>query len=125
MEEKTLTPQEQNREWAEEAFWTGHCHYLLQALALAMQRCQVWRLADTGDIFTTIEILDFAKVYDAEHPLQGNQFYRVTREGAIGLCMGVEYLTHWVFTPMEPGPMRDALLQDLKEKLEEMEAEDE
>lgn len=39
--------------------------------------------------------------------------------------MGVEYLTHWVFTPMEPGPMRDALLQDLKEKLEEMEAEDE
>ena len=99
MEEKTLTPQEQNREWAEEAFWTGHCHYLLQALALAMQRCQVWRLTDTGDVFTLIELFNFAKAYDESHPLDDNQFYRTTVEGAIGLCMGVEYLTSQAAVP--------------------------
>ncbi|MBR1594607.1 MAG: hypothetical protein IJ692_03270 [Alloprevotella sp.] len=115
---------DQNREWAEEAFWTGHCHYLLQALAIAIARCRVWRLAATGDVFTLIEILDFAKAYDAEHPLPEGQFYRVTREGAIGLCLGVEYVTQWLFTPMEPGAERDALLKELDEKMEEMEMQD-
>ena len=118
MEEKTLTPQEQNREWAEEAFWTGHCHYLLQALALAMQRCQVWRLTETGDVFTILEMFDFAKSYDQEHPLKEGEFYRTTLEGAIGLCLHVEYQTHWLFTPMEPGPLRDALLKELQARMD-------
>ena len=109
---------DQNREWAEEAFWTGHCHYLLQALALATSRCQVWRLAETGDVFTLTEIFDFAKNYDEEHPLSEGQFYRVTVEGAIGLCLEVEYLTHWLFTPMEPGPLRDALLKELQARMD-------
>jgi hypothetical protein len=78
MEEKSLTPQEQNREWAEEAFWTGHCHYLLQALALAASRCQVWRLAETGDVFTLLEMFNFAKKYDEEHPLKDGEFFRTT-----------------------------------------------
>lgn len=112
---------QQNHEWAEEAFWTGHCHYLMQALALAMQRCQVWRLTDTGDVFTLIELFDFAKAYDKEHPLDDNQFYRTTIEGAIGLCLQVEYQTHWLFTPMEPGEERDALLRELQTKLDAME----
>lgn len=113
----------QNSEWAEEAFWTGHCHYLLQALAHAMLRCKVWRLASTGKVFTLIDIFDFAKAYDKEHPLPEGQFYRTTIEGAIGLCHGAEYRTHWLFTPMEPCEERDALLQELQQKLDEMEAE--
>ena len=119
-----MNPQQQNQEWAEEAFWTGHCHYLLQALALAMQRCQVWRLAATGDVFTLVEIFEFAKAYDEEHPLPEGQFYRTTVEGAIGLCLGVEYITQWLFTPMEPCAERDALLEELKQKLDELEAEE-
>lgn len=121
MEDNTLSPQEQNHEWAEEAFWTGHCHYLLQALALATQRCQVWRLHDTGDVFTLIELFDFAKAYDEEHPLREGEFYRTTVEGAIGLSLGAEYLTKWLFIPMEPGAERDALLKELQEKLNVME----
>ncbi len=119
-----MTPEQQNREWAEEAFWTGHCHYLMQALALAMQRCQVWRLAGTDSVFTLIEIFNFAKAYDAEHELAEGQFYRTTVEGAIGVCLGVEYLTQWLFTPMEPGAERDALLEELKQKLDAMDAEE-
>ena len=122
---QTADQQTQNREWAEEAFWTGHCHYLLQALALAMQRCQVWRLHDTGDVFTLIELFNFAKAYDESNPLKEGYFYRTTVEGAIGLCMGAEYLTKWLFTPMEPGPLRDAYLQELQEKLDEMAAVEE
>ena len=119
-----MTPEQQNREWAEEAFWTGHCHYLMQALALAMQRCQVWRLAGTDSVFTLIEIFNFAKAYDAEHELAEGQFYRTTVEGAIGICLGAEYLTQWLFTPMEPGAERDALLEELKQKLLDKGAKD-
>lgn len=124
MDTQTQSQSDQNREWAEEAFWTGHCHYLMQALALAMQRCQVWRLAKTGDVFTLIELFEFAKAYDTEHPLSEGQFYRTTVEGAIGLCLEVEYLTKWLFIPMEPGEERDALLQELKGKMEQLEQQE-
>jgi hypothetical protein len=119
--DKNLQPVDQNREWAEEAFWTGHCHYLLQALALAASRCQVWRLAETGDVFTLLEMFNFAKKYDEEHPLKDGEFFRTTVEGAIGLCLQVEYQTHWLFTPMEPGEERDALLKELQTKIDAME----
>ena len=121
---KSTGPQTQEHDWAEEAFWTGHCHYLLQALSLAVQRCQVWRFTSTGDIFTLIEIFEFAKAYDEQHPLPEGQFYLTTIEGAIGLCLGAEYNAKWLFTPMEPGTERDAILEDLKQKLDAMEAEE-
>lgn len=124
MDAQTQYQSDQNRKWAEEAFWTGHCHYLMQALALAMQRCQVWRLAETGDVFTLIELFDFAKAYDEEHPLPEGQFYRTTVEGAIGLCLQAEYMTKWLFTPMEPGKERDALLLELKGKMEQLELQE-
>lgn len=115
---------DQNRKWTEEMFWTGHCHYLLQALALATQHCQVWRLAATGKIFTIFDIFDFAKAYDEEHPLPEGHFYRTTIEGAIGLSLGAEYLTQWLFTPMEPGEERDAILKELQPKIDAIEAEE-
>lgn len=117
--------EKQNHEWAEEGFWTGHYHYLLQALAIAANRCQVWRLVETGDVFTLKELFEFAKAYDTEHPLQKDQFYMVTIEGAIGLSIGVEYITKWLFTPMEPGRERDFLLQELQETLDRMAVEEE
>ena len=124
MEQNKQEIQDQNLQYADEAFWTGHCHYLLQALALAMQRCQVWRLAATGDVFSLMELFDFAKAYDAEHPLPEGQFYRTTVEGAIGLCLEVEYQTKWLFTPMEPGEERDKLLRDLEGQLEQYELQE-
>ena len=114
----------QNHEYAEEGFWTGHYHYLLQALAIATNRCQVWRLVETGDAYTLNVIFEFAKAWDAEHELKKGQFYMVTIEGAIGISPGLEYLTKWMFTPMEPGKERDFLLQELQEKLDRMAAEE-
>lgn len=114
----------QNHEYAEEGFWTGHYHYLLQALAIATNRCQVWRLVETGDAYTLNEVFEFAKAWDAEHELKKGQFYMVTIEGAIGISPGLEYLTKWMFTPMEPGKERDFLLQELQEKLDRMAAEE-
>lgn len=124
MENNRQEIQDQNHEWAEEAFWTGHCHYMMQALALAMQRCQVWRLAKTGKVFTLVDLFEFAKAYDTEHPLSEGQFYRTTVEGAIGLCLEVEYLTKWLFIPMEPGEERDALLLELKGRMEQLEQQE-
>ena len=86
-----------------------------------MQRCQVWRLTETGDVFTILEMFDFAKSYDQEHPLKEGEFYRTTIEGAIGLCLHVEYQTHWLFTPMEPGEERDAILKELQTKMDAIE----
>lgn len=116
--------QDKEREYAEDGLWMGHYHYLLQALAVAVSRCQVWRLAETGDVLTMLELFEFAKDYDTEHPLKEGQFYMVTIEGAIGLSPGVEYLTQWMFTPMEPGRERDYLLEELQEKLDKMEEEE-
>ena len=36
----------------------------MQALAIATNRCQVWRLVETGDAYTLNEIFEFAKAWD-------------------------------------------------------------
>ena len=111
-----------NREYSERAFWTGHYHFLMQALAVAMSRCLVWRLVGVGTPYTLKDLFDFAKIQDEEHELNDPHFYFVSREGAIGLSPGLEYLTQWLFIPMEPGRERDFFLRDLREKLQEEEA---
>ncbi len=113
------------RQYAEEAFWTGHYHYLLQALAVAMNSCLVWRLAETGQPFTLDDLFNFAKEQDEQHPLEKKAFYMVSREGAIGLAPGLEYMVKWVFIPMEKGPERDRLLQGLTQVMQRLEAEEE
>ena len=111
-----------NREYSERAFWTGHYHFLMQALAVAMSRCLVWRLVGVGTPYTLKDLFDFAKIQDEEHELKDPYFYYVSREGAIGLSPGLEYLTQWLFIPMEPGKERDFFLRDLREKILEEEA---
>lgn len=114
--------EKRNREYAEEAYWTGHYHYLMQALAVAMSHTMVWRLVGSGTPFTLKELFDFARQQDEEKELTGTQFYYVSREGAIGLSPGLEYLTQWLFIPMEPCQERDFLIRDMREQLQDEEA---
>jgi hypothetical protein len=113
------------RQYTEEAVWTGHYHYLLQALAVAMDTCLVWRLAGTGKPFTADDLLSFAKQQDEQQPLEKNAFYMVSREGAIGLAPGLEYLVKWIFIPMEKGKERDRLLLELQQLMEQQRQEEE
>ena len=104
---------------------TGHYPYLMQALAVAVSRCQVWRMRETDDIFTVIEIFDFAKEWDEQHPPKEGQFYIVSIEGAIGRCYQAEWLATWLFIPMEPCAERSVLLKDMQERLAKMAEEEE
>ena len=51
-------------------------------------------------------------------------FFIVTIEGAIGLSFGQEWLTQWLFIPMEPCEERDRMMEQLKEKLEQHEQQE-
>lgn len=113
------------RKQAEEAFLTGHYPYLLQALVVAQERCPVWRMVKSDDVFTIIELFNFAKDWDEQHPPKEGEFYLVSTEGAIGLCLWVEYSVQWLFTPLEPGPERDELVKDMLQRMEQMAAEEE
>lgn len=97
----------------------GHFPYLMQALAMAMQHTYVWRLADTKEPFTAKDIYEYALKQDEEHPLLPPQFYMVTREGAIGISPGLEYLTRWLFIPMEPCEERERLTLQFQRELQE------
>lgn len=107
----------QNQEYAEQAFWTGHYHYMMQALAVAMTHTVVWRIVGDGTAFTLNEVFEFAKKQDEEHEIQDPYFYMVSREGAIGLSPGLEYMTQWIFVPMEPCKERDFLERNMREQL--------
>ncbi len=96
----------------------GHYRLLTQALAVAMTHCWVWREVSKGVPYTLKEIFEFAKKLDAEHPVEGHQFYMVSREGAIGLSPGLEWMTKWMFIPMEPGKERDFLVRKMREELQ-------
>lgn len=115
-----MTQEERDQKYLEytnEAFWTGHYHFLVQALAIAMQSTMVWRLVGTGTPFTYFDLFHFAKKHDEEEPLNDDQYYMVSDEGAIGLSPGLEFLTEWIFIPMEPCEERDRLLNELGELL--------
>ena len=101
----------------------GHYSTLTEALAAAMLKGNlVWRIYDeTREPYDLVEIYDFAKKYDQEHPITGTQFYWVSREGAIGISMGLEYRVKWMFIPMEPGLERDDLIEKMGERLVDVE----
>lgn len=115
-----MTQEERDQKYMEytnEAFWTGHYHFLTQALAIAMQSTMVWRLVGTGTPFTYFDLFHFAKKRDEEDPLNDDQFFMVSDEGAIGFSPGLEFLTEWIFVPMEPCEERERLLQEVGELL--------
>ena len=95
----------------------GHYRTLTKALAVAMPTCVVWRETESGAPYTAKELFAFCEKHDAEHPLRPEQFYMVSREGAIGLSPGLEWLTTWMFIPMEEGKERDFAFRNMVEEL--------
>ena len=95
----------------------GHYRTFSHALAIAMQKCFVWRETEDGTPYTAKELLAFAQTQETEHPLQPEQYYMVSREGAIGLSPGLEWMTTWMFIPMEPCKERDFAFRNMMEEL--------
>ena len=98
---------------------TGHYLSLLHAFAAAMTRCVVWRYADTEDKYNLLQLFNFAKDFDQEHPIKDRSFYMVSAEGAIGVSPGMEYLTKWMFIPA----MDEASVEKLQSDIRQLEAE--
>lgn len=97
----------------------GHFRTLTHALAVAMPKCIIWRETDNGTPVSAKELFDFCQKYDVEHPLREEEFYMVSREGAIGISPGLEWLTQWMFIPMEPCKERDFAFRKMQEDLRE------
>lgn len=96
-----------------------HTPSLTQALAVAMERdVLVWREVEAGTPYSLKELFEFAQRQDKEHPLTGHQYYMVTTEGAIGISPGLEWLTEWMFVPMEDCQERDFMLMKMREDLQ-------
>ena len=112
---------EENQQLTLEAFelQTGHYFSLMHALATAMTRCVVWRYADTQDKYNVLQLFNFAKDFDAEHPIKDRSFYMVSSEGAIGVSPGLEYLTKWMFIPA----MDEASIEKLQSDIRQLEAQ--
>lgn len=98
---------------------TGHYFSLLHALGAAMTRCVIWRYAETQDKYDALQLFNFAKEFDQEHPIKDRSFYMVSAEGAIGVSPGVEYLTKWMFLP----DMDEASIEKLQSDLRQLEAQ--
>ena len=91
-----------------EAVTQNRYTHLMQAVVVAVTRCQAWRIENSAHSPYSIEQLSqYAIDTDKDHPLTGDGFYVVSIEGAIGYCPGLEYQTVWMFVPMEPCPLRD------------------
>lgn len=112
---------EEKQEFTLEAFelQTGHYHSLLHALAAAMTRCVIWRYAGTEDKYNVLQLFNFAKNFDQEHPIKDRSFYMVSAEGAIGVSPGMEYLTKWMFIP----DMDEASIEKLQSDIRQLEAQ--
>ena len=91
-----------------EAVTQNRYTHLMQAVVVAVTRCQALRIEHSAHSPYSIEQLSqYAIDTDKDHPLTGDSFYVVSIEGAIGYCPGFEYQTMWMFVPMEPCPLRD------------------
>ncbi len=98
---------------------SGQYPYMLQAVLVATTLCKAWRADDeTGEPYSVMELAEYARECDSEGPLTDGMYYVVTREGAIGLCPGQEWLTEWLFVPMEPCPLLDEMLRQLDQQVE-------
>ena len=106
------------------AIASGQYHYMIQAVVVAVSLCKVWRADDeTQEPYSVQKLAEYASMCDSHAPLVGEQYYVVTREGAIGLCPGQEYLTEWLFVPMEPCPVRDEMMRQLDAQIASLNAE--
>ena len=80
---------------------TGRYTSLATALGAAMNYCAVWKLKGKDKRLNALEVMSFVGKFDEEHPIpEGDpSFFRVSAEGAIGICPGVEYMTDWLLIP--------------------------
>ena len=96
----------------------SHYRSLVKALAVAMTKCLVWRDGDGCKIYTAKELFEYAEKFDNENRLGDSQYFMVSREGAIGISPGLEWLTKWMFIPMGPGKERDFAMRQMVEQLQ-------
>ena len=113
---------EEQQEFKLETFelQTGHYLSLQHALSAAMTRCVIWCYAGTEDKYDVLQLFNFAKDFDQEHPIKDRSFYMVSAEGAIGVSPGMEYLTKWMFIP----DMDEASIEKLQSDIRQLEAEE-
>ena len=92
--ENNLTPEEIQ-------VLTGRYTSLAAALGAAMNYCAVWKLKGKDKRLNALEVMSFVGKFDEEHPIPEDDpsFFRVSAEGAIGICPGVEYMTDWLLIP--------------------------
>ena len=109
---------EQKQEQPRYRLVTVHSPSLTHALSIAMTRTAAWRDFENGDAYSLKDLYEFAKRHDKEYPLEEPKYYIVSLEGAIGISPGLEWLTTWMFVPMEPGEERDRLMQQMKHALQ-------
>lgn len=115
MEKKEITPEML-------ALQTGHYPTFSMALAMAMTRAVAWIFTDTGDVYSAVQLFSFAQKYDEKPRENGQSFFMVSAEGAIGISPGLEYLTKWIFVPAV-GEKRDAALEQMRADIEKAQAE--
>lgn len=106
MDEQNLTP-------AEIQVLTGRFGSLGEALGAAMTLCAAWQSPDGGDVLNAWQMMQLAGEYDPAHPLVAPAYFRVSVEGAIGLCPGAEYLTDWLFIPSSDPAALEGLQRDI------------
>ena len=100
-----------------------HFLYLAQALMVATLRTPAWRTADKGLPCSVVDIFNLAKPYDEKRKEEDSYYFMVSAEGAIAISTGPEYMLRWLFLPMEAGAERDALLKQVAEEYDRVEAE--
>lgn len=100
---------------------------LLSAVTEVASACVVWRRAEGGEKINIFQLENMAREIDQEQPLkEGDGFYTVSPEGAIGFCPGgIEYLTRWLFYPAMDEESVTEFVTDIYGKLDEIKAEDE
>ena len=118
-QEKQLSPEEIQ-------VLTGRFTSFCAALGAAMTKCAVWRLKNGDKKLNALEVMSFAGKFDEEHPIPENDpsFYRVSIEGAIGICPGVEYLTNWLLLPAMDEESLKKFETDVKELQAKVEAKE-
>ena len=96
---------------------TGRYTSLATALGAAMNYCAVWKLKDNDKMLNAMEVMGFVGKFDEENPIpEGDpSFFRVSEEGAIGICPGVEYLTEWLLIPAMDEESIKKFEKDVKE----------
>ena len=94
-----------------------HYKNLLTALGAAVSKSLTWKLAGTqNEYFNARDIYALALSENGENEQMGEeQFYVVSEEGAIGIASGYEYLTRWIFIPLD--------VEERKGELERLKAE--